>query len=102
MRASLGYIGRSYLKKIKNKTKQNNQKTGGEMDQQVAALLEDLGLIPSTHMVVTMVFNSNFWESNTCWQPLLECTRCRHTCRQNTQAHKMMALTVIIKAKSFS
>ena len=68
MRASLGYIGRSYLKKIKNKTKQNNQKTGGEMDQQVAALLEDLGLIPSTHMVVTIVCNSSSKRPDAlCW-----------------------------------
>lgn len=50
------------------------------MEQQMAALLEDLGLIPSTHMVVSMVFNSSFWH------PLLACTWCRlntHSCREN-------------------
>jgi hypothetical protein len=52
----------------------------GEMDQwlkALAALPEDLGSIPSTHVAA---YNSSFGNLT---------PSCRHTCRQNMSAHEI-------------
>ena len=55
----------------------------------LAALLEDMGSIPTAHMVADP--GLQFQETDALfWHPQAPSTQvmCRHTCRQNTHLHK--------------